>query len=75
MKEDKIHKDEIECLVSIYNTSVDEELKRESYEKLIMYGLTDKQIKDIFEKTKSEKITLKAFDKAWAKQVERNRKH
>jgi len=69
---DKIHKDEIEWLVLIYYTSNDKELEKESYEKLIEYGLTDKQIKDIFEKIESEEDTLKAFDKAWAKQVERN---
>ncbi|MDP3462329.1 MAG: hypothetical protein Q8S18_06045 [Bacteroidales bacterium] len=72
MKENKIHKDEIEWLVSVYNTSLDEELKNESYEKLIAYGLTDNQIKDIFEKAKSEQDTLKAFNNAWAKQAERN---
>ena len=72
MKENKTHKDEIEWLVSVYNTSLDEELKNESYEKLISYGLTDNQIKDVFEKTKLEKDTLKAFNKAWAKQAERN---
>ena len=72
MKEDKIHEDEIEWLVSVYNTAIDEELKKEAYEKLIAYGLTDKQIKDIFKETKSEEDTLKAFDKAWAKQEERN---
>ena len=72
MKENKIHQDEIEWLVLVYSTSADEELKSESYEKLIAYGITDEQIKDIFEKTKSEKDSLKAFDKAWAKQAERN---
>ena len=72
MKENKIHQDEIEWLVSIYNTSIDEELKNESYQKLIEYGITDNQIKDIFEKTKSEKDSLEAFNKARAKQAERN---
>ena len=71
-QENKIHPDEIEWLVSVYNSSIDEELKNESYEKLIAYGITDKQIKDISEKVKSEKDTLEAFDKAWAKQAERN---
>jgi hypothetical protein len=45
---DKIHKDEIEWLVSVYKTSIDEEVTKEAYEKLIGYGLTDKQIQDIF---------------------------
>jgi hypothetical protein len=66
-----VHKDEIEWLVSVYNTSLDEELKHESYEKLILFGLTDMQIQEIFEKT--EQDTLKAFNKAWAKQAERNK--
>ena len=70
---DKIHKDEIEWLVSVYNASIDEEVKKESYEKLIEYGLTDKQIQDIFEKTKSDEFPSEAFDKAWAKQAERNK--
>lgn len=71
-KNNKTHEDEIEWLVSVYKTSEDEELEKESYEKLIEYGLTDKQIKDIFEKTKSEEDTSKAFDKAWAIQIKRN---
>ena len=72
MKENKIHKDEIEWIVSVYNTSLDEELKNESYKKLIAYGLTDKQIKDIFDKTITEQDTINAFNKTWAKQAERN---
>ena len=71
-KSDKIHNDEIEWLVSVYNASIDEEVTKDAYEKLIEYGLTDKQIKDIFEKTKSEEFLSKAFDKAWARQEERN---
>jgi len=69
---DKIHKDEIEWLVSVYKASIDEEVTQEAYEKLIEYGLTDKQIQDIFEKTKSEEFPSEAFDKAWARQAERN---
>ena len=71
-QENKIHPDEIEWLVTVYNSSIDEELKKESYEKLIANGITDKQIKDIFKKVKSEQDILEAFDKAWAKQAERN---
>jgi hypothetical protein len=70
MKKDKIHKDEIEWLVSVYKTSDDEELQKETYGKLIDYGLTDSQIESIFKKTDSD--SFNAFDKAWAKQVERN---
>ena len=69
---DKIHEDEIEWLVSVYNTCTDEEVAQEAYEKLIEYGLTDKQIQDIFEKTNTDDFPSEAFDKAWAKQAERN---
>jgi len=78
LKEDKIHEDEIEWLVSFYyafindETSIAEEEAKEAYKKLIEYGLTDKQIEDIFDKTKTEEFPQKAFDKAWAKQLERN---
>jgi len=69
---DKIHKDEVEWLVSVYKASIDEEVTKKAYEKLIKYGLTDEQIQDIFEKTKPDEFPLDAFDKAWAKQTERN---
>jgi len=76
LKEYKIHKDEIEWLSFIYNTfnadELGEDLAKEAYEKLVEYGLTDKEINDIFEKLKSDEDISKAFDKAWAKQIERN---
>ena len=39
MKRTKIHKDEIDWLISVYETSEDEELKNESFDKLTEYGL------------------------------------
>ena len=72
MTRSKIHKDEIDWLISVYKTSEDEELKNESFEKLLVHGLDEKQIIKRFEKIKSEKETLKAFNKAWKKQAERN---
>ena len=72
MTKSKIHKDEINWLISVYETSEDEELKKESLEKLLVFGLDEKQIRERFEKIKSEKETLKAFDKAWKKQAKRN---
>ena len=72
MTKSKIHKDEIDWLISVYETSEDEKLKNESLEKLLDFGLDEKQIKERFEKIKSEKDTLKAFDRAWKKQTERN---
>ena len=72
MTKSKTHKDEIDWLISVYETSEDEELKNESLEKLVAYGLDEKQIKERFEIIKSEKDTLKAFNKAWKKQAERN---
>ena len=68
----KVHKDEIDWLISVYKTSEDEELKNESLEKLLDFGLDKKQIEERFEKIKSEENTLKAFDKAWKKQSEQN---
>ena len=72
MTKSKIHKDEVDWLISVYNTSDDEELKSDSYEKLIENGLDETQIKERFEKLKSEKDDLKAFEKAWKRQAERN---
>ena len=72
MTKSKIHKDEIDWLISVYKTSEDDELRNESLEKLLDFGLDEKQIKERFEKIKSEKDTLKAFDRAWKKQSERN---
>lgn len=59
-------------MISVYKTSEDDELRNESLEKLLDFGLDEKQIKERFEKIKSEKDTLKAFDRAWKKQSERN---
>lgn len=72
MTKSKIHKDEIDWLILVYKTSEDDELRNESLEKLLDFGLDEKQIKERFEKIKSEKDTLKAFDRAWKKQSERN---
>ena len=72
MTKSKIHKDEIDWLISVYKTSEDDELRNESLEKLLDFGLDEKQIKERFVKIKSEKDTLKAFDIAWKKQSERN---
>ena len=72
MTRTKIHKDEIDWLISVYKTSEDEELKIEAYNKLTEYGLDEKLIKERFERIKSEKDQLKAFEKAWKIQAKRN---
>lgn len=72
MGEDKIHEDEVEWLASVYCTSDDEGLKDEAFRKLAAFGLTGKQIKSIYKKTNQDKDPYKAFDKAWARQLERN---
>ena len=72
MKRTKIHKDEIDWLISVYETSEDEELKNESFDKLTEYGLDKKQIKERFERIKSEKDQQKVFEKAWKRQAEIN---
>jgi hypothetical protein len=71
-KNKKTQKGEINWLISVYETSEDVELKNESLEKLLAYGLDEKQIKERFEIIKTEKVTLKAFNNAWKKQAERN---
>ena len=70
---DKIHEDEIKWLVSVYKASIDEEVTKESYEKLVEYGLTDEQIQDIYEKINPDEDFSEVFDKAWAEQAERNK--
>lgn len=66
------HLDEVDWLVSIYKTSENEELRKESHEKLLSLGLDEIQIDKRFGNFKSEEDELKAFNKAWAKQLERN---
>lgn len=72
MTNSKIHKDEVDWLISVYKTSNDEELQNESLEKLLNYGLNENQIEERFKQIKAEKDELNAFEKAWKKQEERN---
>ncbi len=72
MTKTKIHKDEVDWLISVYKTSNDEELQNESLEKLLNYGLNETQIEERFKKIKTEKDELNAFEKAWKIQEERN---
>ncbi|AHW62332.1 hypothetical protein SAMN05444285_1626 [Draconibacterium orientale] len=71
-KNNKIHKDEVDWLISVYKTSDDEELENESFEKLVNYGFDTNKIEERFKKIKTEKDELNAFKKAWEKQEERN---
>lgn len=73
MKVEKIHNDEVDWLISIYNSSFDEELKKESYEKLISFGLSDTEIKEKCKILHSGEDDQKHFEKAWKIQKERNR--
>jgi len=72
MKSEKIHSDEIDWLISIYNSSFDEELRKESYEKLISFGLTDSEVKEKCKSLQPEKDDQVYFEKAWRIQEERN---
>jgi hypothetical protein len=72
MTKTKVHKDEIDWLISVYKTSEDEGLMHESLEKLMDFGWDKKQINERFELIKSDKDSLNAFNKAWKKQEERN---
>lgn len=57
MTKSKIHKDEVDWLISVYKISEDDELRNESLEKLLIFGLDEKQIEERFEDNKSEKDT------------------
>ncbi len=73
MIKSKIHKDEIDWLIIVYNTVNDEELRKEAFDKLIVYGLNEQQIKKRYEKLKSNDDDLEYFNKAWKIEVERNK--
>ena len=72
MEKSKIHKDEIDWLIIVYNTVDDEELKKESFDKLISYGLNKQQIKERFEKLQYKNNDLKYFKKALRIEAKRN---
>ncbi len=72
MAKSKIHKDEINWLIIVYNTIDDEELKKESFDKLIDYGFNKQQIKERFERLKSQNKDLEYFNKAWKIESEKN---
>lgn len=72
MTTSRVHKDEIDWLISVYKTSEDDELIHESLVKLMALGLNEKQINERFELIKSDNERLNAFNKAWKKQEERN---
>lgn len=73
MKSEETHIDEIDWLISVYNNSFDEELKKESYDKLIAFGLSDREIKEKCEIIQSDEDDQKHFEKAWKIQLDRNK--
>ena len=73
MKSEETHIDEIDWLISVYNNSFDEELKKESYDKLIAFGLSDREIEEKCESSQSEEDDQKHFEKAWKIQLDRNK--
>lgn len=72
MTNSKVHKDEINWLVIVACTAENEELKNESLCKLYNHGLSDSTIKERFKELDSNEKQLKAFEKAWKKQSEKN---
>ena len=68
----KPHKDEIDWLISVYKTAQDEELRSESFGRLLDYGLDESQIEKRYEKIVADSSEIEAFNKAWKKQKERN---
>lgn len=65
MTKPKIHPDEVDHLIVVYNTVDDIQLKNEAFEKLLSIGLDKKEITNRFENLKSEEAQLIAFEKAW----------
>jgi hypothetical protein len=49
MKHSKLHKDEIQWLVSVYYSVEDEALKDEAYGKLVVHGFNDAQIQKLYQ--------------------------
>ncbi len=72
MKFQNTHKDEVDWLISIYKNSVDEELKKEAYERLISFGLSAKEIEEKCTKPQTDEDEEKNFEKAWKIQSQRN---
>lgn len=62
MTTSRVHKDEIDWLISVYKTSEDDELIHESLVKLMALGLNEKQINERFELIKSDNERLNAFN-------------
>ena len=62
MTNSKIHKDEVDWVISVYKTSNDEELQNESLDKLLNYGLNETEIDERFKKNKNKFIaTIRGF--------------
>lgn len=72
MTKSNVHKDEIDWLIIVACTSEEEELRNESLEKLNKLGLSLSNIKERFKGIDSDDKQLKAFEKAWKTQKERN---
>ncbi|MCD4683771.1 MAG: hypothetical protein K8R86_10860 [Bacteroidales bacterium] len=72
MTNSKVHKDEIDWLISIASTTEDIELRNESLKKLKSFGLTELQIKERSKELGSGEKQKQAFEKAWKKQAEKN---
>ena len=72
MTKPKIHPDEVDHLIVIYNTVDDIQLKNDAFDKLLSIGLNKKEITNRFKNLKSEEDQLIAFEKAWEVQKEIN---
>jgi hypothetical protein len=65
--------DEKDWLIIVACGNDDEDLRNEAKEKLYLLGFTDEQILPRFKELDSDEKQKLAFEKAWEKQLERNR--
>ncbi len=59
-------------MILVYKDSGDDELQAETFENLVKFGLNEDQINARYEKIKSKRSSLKAFERASKRQSERN---
>ena len=59
-------------LITVFCSTNDDVLKHEAYEKLVDKGFDNDKILNRFKELSSDSVQIKAFDKAWEKQLENN---
>jgi len=65
--------EEKDWLIIVSSNNVDEDIRNEAKEKLYQLGFTDEQIVSRFNELDSDQKQKLALERAWEKQIERNR--